>query len=215
MSNAFLSIVAPAAVLSGALLVLPAAPAAESADAVSSSATITTVATAETYAFDSVHSCALFRVQHLKAGQFFGRFNTLEGSFTFDGTGETPPTFDVAIPIESVDTNNGRLDGHLRSPDFFNAAEFPAMTFKSTGATKTGERTWTVTGDLSLLGVTKSITAEVLWTGTATMRDKRSGFEATFTIKRSEFGMNYGVENGSLGDETRVIVSMEGVVRGE
>jgi polyisoprenoid-binding protein YceI len=88
------------------------------------------------------------------------------------------------------------------------------MTFKSTGATKTGERTWTVTGDLTLLGVTKSITAEVLWTGTATMRDKRSGFEATFTIKRSEFGMNYGVENGSLGDETRVVVSMEGVARG-
>ena len=150
MSNAFLSIVAPAAVLSGALLVLPAAPAAESADAASSSATITTVAAAETYGFDSVHSCALFRVQHLKAGQFFGRFNTLEGSFTFDGTGETPPTFDVAIPIESVGTNNGRLDGHLRSPDFFNAAEFPAMTFKSTGATKTGERTWAVTGDLTL-----------------------------------------------------------------
>ena len=109
MPNAFLSLGAPVAVLSGAVLALPAAPAVESTTA---SATVVAANAAEAYGFDSVHSCALFRVQHLKAGQFFGRFNTLEGGFTFDGTGETPPTFDVSIPIESVDTNNSRLDGH-------------------------------------------------------------------------------------------------------
>jgi polyisoprenoid-binding protein YceI len=216
MSMPSLSLLAPAAVLAGALVAIPAAaPSADSAEsALTTSRTVLAESANEAYTFDSVHSCALFRVLHLGAGQFIGRFNILEGGFTFDGTGDSPPTFDVAIPIDSVDTNNGRLDGHLRSPDFFNATEHPRMTFKSTGAKKTGEKTWDVTGELTMNGVTRTITAAVEWTGTATMRDKRSGFEAIFTVKRSEFGIMYGVENGSLGDDTRITVSMEGVVAG-
>jgi len=214
MSMPSLLLLAPAAVLAGALVAVPAARSAAPAEAgLTVERSVLAASAAEAYGFDSVHSCALFRVQHLGAGLFIGRFNVLEGSFTFDGTGDSPPTFDVSIPIDSVDTNNSRLDSHLKSPDFFNATEFPAMIFKSTGATKTGERTWKVSGDLTMLGVTKPVTAEVLWTGTATMRDKRSGFEATFTVDRSDFGMNYGIENGSLGDETRVTVSMEGVAK--
>jgi polyisoprenoid-binding protein YceI len=215
MAMPSLSLLAPAAVVAGALVALPlAAPSAESAAV--TTATTVAASQAEEYAFDSVHSCALFRVQHLGAGQFIGRFNVLEGSFTFDGTGDSPPTFDVAIPIEHVDTNNERLDSHLRSPDFFNETEHPRMTFRSTGAEKTGERTWKLNGDLTILGVTRPITADLEWTGTATMRGtKRSGFEAIFTIDRSDFGMEWGIANGSLGDSTRITVSMEGMVRGE
>lgn len=205
-----ISILAPVAVLAGALVAIPAA--GPSADAAATTSTTLEASAGELYNFDSVHSCALFRVQHLGAGQFIGRFNELEGSFTFDGTGDSPPTFDVAIPIASVDTNNGRLDGHLKNADFFNAVEFPKMTFKSTSAAKTGDRTWNVTGELTMVGVTKTVTAAVEWTGTATMRDKRSGFEAIFTVKRSDFGVMYGVQNGALGDDTRVTVSMEGVL---
>jgi len=212
MAMPSLSLLAPAAVVAGALVAMPlAAPSAESTVATDA---MVAESQADRYEFDSVHSCALFRVLHLGAGQFIGRFNILEGSFTFDGTGDSPPTFDVAIPIESVDTNNSRLDTHLRSPDFFNETEHPRMTFVSTGAEKTGERTWKVEGDLTILGVTRPITADVEWTGTATMRGaKRSGFEAIFTIDRSDFGMEYGLANGTLGDSTRITVSMEGIVR--
>lgn len=214
MSMPSIFLLAPTAVLAGALVAIPAsAPSSAPADsALTTTRTVLAESATEAYVFDSVHSCALFRVLHLGAGQFIGRFNILEGGFTFDGTGDSPPTFDVAIPIDSIDTNNGRLDGHLKSPDFFNSTEFPKMTFKSTGAKKTSEKTWDVTGEITMLGVTKTVTAAVEWTGTASLRGKRSGFEANFTVKRSEFGVMYGIENGAVGDDTRITVSMEGTL---
>lgn len=164
-----------------------------------------------TYSFDSVHSSALFRVHHLQAGQFWGRFNELQGSFTYADGGDAGPTLDVRIPIESVDTNNDSLNRHLKSPDFFNAREYPVMSFKSMSSEKKGENLYHVTGDLTILGVSKKITAPVTWTGSSNMRGRRCGLEAIFEIERSDFGMNWGLDNGSLGDAVKVIVSMEGI----
>jgi polyisoprenoid-binding protein YceI len=167
---------------------------------------------AATYKVDVVHSTALFRVHHLGAGQFWGRFNEITGTFTH-GEG-AKPTFEVEIATESVDTNNDSLDGHLKSPDFFNAKEFPTMRFKSTSAKKKGEGTYDVTGDLTIRGITKRITAEIEHTGERDAGARfgyRCGFEARFTVKRSDFEVSYGVDNGLLGDETRVIVALEGV----
>lgn len=166
--------------------------------------------TAGTYKIDDVHSSAFFRVMHAGAGQFWGRFNDVAGSMTFDAAG-APTAFDISIAIESVDTANEKLDGHLKSPDFFNAAEFPTMTFKSTGVKKLESGMFEVTGDLSMHGVTKSITAVVEVTGHSNMMGKRAGAEAIFSVKRSDFGMNYGVDKGVLGDTTRVLVNLEGV----
>jgi polyisoprenoid-binding protein YceI len=169
---------------------------------------------AVTYTVDSTHSTALFRVHHLGAGQFWGRFNQIDGTFSYaDGTA-SGMSFDLSIPIESIDTNNGQLDGHLKSPDFFNAKEFPAMTFKSTSARAVGDRRYEVKGDLTIHGTTRPITAAIEWTGTSDKgRGTRCGLEATFTVKRSEFGVMYGVSNGMLGDETKVIVGLEGIKR--
>jgi len=174
----------------------------------------TTTATAtETFKVDAVHSTALFRVHHLGAGRFWGRFNDLSGTIT-TGEGGTGLALDVTINTESVDTSNQKLDDHLRSPDFFNAKEFPTMTFKSTAVRPAGSGTFDVTGDLTIRGKTKSITARVEWTGTASMgMGKRCGFEARFTISRSEFEVMYGVENGMVGDEVDVIVGLEAVQR--
>jgi polyisoprenoid-binding protein YceI len=160
---------------------------------------------------DAVHSKALFRVHHLGAGQFWGRFNDVSGSFTFaPGTAEGM-SFDIAIATESVDTGTEDLDQHLRSPDFFSSKDFPKMSFRSTGAKKTGERTYELTGQLTMCGKTKPVTATLEFCGMAdTSRGFKAGFEAQFTIKRSEFGMNYGVGEGTLGDEVRVIVGLEG-----
>ncbi|MBL9141125.1 MAG: YceI family protein [Phycisphaerae bacterium] len=163
---------------------------------------------------DETHSLALFRVHHLGASQFWGRFNDVDGSFTFTpGTAEGMK-FDIAIKTESVDTGADKLDQHLRSPDFFAAKDFPTMTFVSKSAKKTGENTYDLSGDLTIRGTTKPIVAKLEYTGTGEFgMGKKSGFEATFTIKRSEFGVSYMLDKGALGDDVRVVVCLEGNVQ--
>ena len=110
----------------------------------------------------------------------------------------------------SIDTNNERLDNHLKSPDFFNATEFPAMSFKSSSSKAIDETTYEVIGEITLHGVSKPLTVRMHKTGESeNPRGKLIGFETEFVLTRSEFGMTYGVEGGSLGDETKVIVSLE------
>ena len=174
------------------------------------SPTPTTADGPSTWKVDTVHSTALFRVTHMGAGAFWGRFNEPSGEVKWDHTGQACPEFDITIPISSVDSGNSNLDKHLRNADFFNEPEFPNMTFKSTGCTPDGENMWVMTGELTLLGKTKPVNVKLERVGTADLgRGLRSGFEATFTIKRSEHGMNWGVERGSLGDTVRIIVSLE------
>ncbi len=162
------------------------------------------------YGIDGVHSCAMFRVLHAGAGQFWGRFNVLQGSFTMSDD-PSRMAFAIDIPVDSIDTRTKKLDDHLKSPDFFNAAEFPKMSFKSTGAKKLADGMIELSGDFTMHGVTKPITAMAEVTGVSEMMGGRAGVEATFTIKRSEFGMNYGVEKGTLGDSVKIIVNLEGV----
>ena len=170
------------------------------------------IAAKETFNIDSVHSTAIFRVQHLGAGNFYGRFNELEGTIDWDA--EDGPSFDVSIKIESVDSGNEALDKHLKNADFFDAKQFPTMTFKSTGAKKMGDN-WKVTGEMTMHGVTKPVEVDMEFVGRADVgRGDRVGFETTFTVKRSDFGMNWGVENGALGDATKIIVSLEGIKAG-
>ena len=121
----------------------------------------------------------------------------------------------AGVAIDSVDSGNDKLDGHLRSPDFFNSKEFPKMSFKSTGAKKAANGMFEVMGDLTMHGVTKSITAMVEITGQSGMMGQRGGAEATFTVKRSEFGMTYGIDKGAIGKSVRVIVGMEATTGGK
>lgn len=163
------------------------------------------------YNLDSVHSTALFRVQHMGAGNFWGRFNDVNGTVTFTPA-DDKKTFDfkIDIPMEGIDSGNAKLDQHLKSPDFFNAKEHEKMSFKSTEIERLSQHVWDVTGDLTINGTTKSVIALVRFIGTADMgRGHRAGFEASFDIKRSDFKMNYGIENGMLGDMTHIVVAME------
>ncbi|RJP34917.1 MAG: YceI family protein [Phycisphaerales bacterium] len=167
---------------------------------------------ADAYKIDPVHSTAIFRVQHFGAGQFYGRFNDVSGQFTFDGSSAESLTFDVTVKVDSVDTGTAKLDGHLKSPDFFNARENPTLTFRSKSAKLVRGATYSVTGELTIHGVTKSVTVNVEHAGTADQgQGKRCGFEAIFELQRSDYGMTYGIDRGMLGDDTRVIVSLEGV----
>lgn len=160
------------------------------------------------YAVDSVHSTALFRTHHLGAGQFWGRFNDLAGTIEVDEN-DTPITMSITIDVDSVDTNNERLDRHLKSPDFFSAREHPEMSFSATSIEPAGDGVYKVTGNLSMRGTIQEISAEVQHTGTSNAMGGRIGFEARFDVKRSEFGIMYGVENGAVGDEVKVIVGLE------
>ena len=156
---------------------------------------------------DAVHSTAIFRVHHVGAGMFYGRFNDVTGMIALSGDA---PSFDVSIAIDSVDSSNERLDSHLKSPDFFNAVEFPTMSFKSSSVKSVGDNKYEVTGEITMHGVTKPLTVNMEKTGHVDgRRGEMVGFETEFELIRSEFGMNYGVESGSLGDKVKVIVALE------
>ena len=170
--------------------------------------TKSTGAVAQTWTIDDVHSMALFRVQHMGAGMFWGRFDGVSGTVTT--AGDDTPAFDITIDVGSVSSGNDKLNGHLKSPDFFSVKEFPTMSFKSTKATRGSDGVWDVVGDLTMHGVTKPITAKVEQTGRMKARGGEAiGFEAVFNVDRSQFGMNYGVEKGAIGKDVRVIVGLE------
>ncbi len=168
-------------------------------------------AAAETYQVDPVHTYVLFRIKHLDVGYSYGRFVEPRGGFAYDTEGQGLSAIEMQVAAANVDTDVEKRDNHLRSPDFFDAEKHPDITFKSTGVQKTGEGRYEVTGDLTLLGVTRSVTvpAEATGAGDDPWGNYRMGFEAVFTVKRSDFGMDF-MMNG-LGDEVELTVSVEGI----
>lgn len=171
------------------------------------------IATAKTYTIDAAHTAVVFRVNHLGFSNVFGRFNDFGGALDFDGDW-TNGTVELTIQTASVDTAVGKRDDHLRSPDFFNAAEFPTMKFTSTGIKKASGTTGTLTGELTLLGVTKPITLDVTFNKVGPHPSPQmagvevAGFSATTTVKRSEFGMKTMVPN--VGDDIQIWIEVEG-----
>jgi len=167
---------------------------------------------AQTFKIDPVHSTVVFGIDHLGVAKFYGRFNTISGSFVIDRDNPSNSSIAVEIQADSVDTNNDGRDRHLKGPDFFDAKQFPTITFESTKIERAGTDKWNVTGDVTLHGVTKPMTATVDITG---MRDTgRQGYKAglatTFTVTRSEFGMTKYIAEGALGDEVTLMVGLEG-----
>ncbi len=165
-----------------------------------------------TYRVDPVHSSIVFRVKHMNTAFVYGRFNRFSGTLVVDEKNPERSSVQLEIDLNSVDTGNSQRDDHLRNPDFFNTRQFPKATFKSTRVRKINDTTVEVQGNLTLRGVTKPLTVRVTFTGKG--RNPRGqeiiGFETTFTIKRSAFGINYGL-NGGLSDEVRVTISVEAI----
>lgn len=163
-------------------------------------------ALAEDYELDPAHSSFYFKVGHLNASYVYGRFNAPEGKFTLSDN----PSFEFTVPIASIDTANQKRDDHLKSPDFFNAREFPVMTFKSTEVAPT-DAGYDVTGELSIHGVTKTVTIPLTKVGQAQMPPgtHRTGFATEHTIKRSDFGMDNMLN--LVGDEVTLLISFEGI----
>lgn len=158
---------------------------------------------------DKSHSKVGFAITHLMISEVEGHFGEFDITATASDTfGDAE--FMVDIKTTSIDTDNGRRDDHLRSADFFDAEKFPAITFKSTGYEKTGEKTFTLTGDLTMHGVTKPVTLEGKVNGIIT--DQRSqklkaGLKLTGTVNRLDFGV--GGETATLGNEVGLTINLE------
>jgi polyisoprenoid-binding protein YceI len=170
-----------------------------------------TVAAAANYTIDPNHTYPHFAVNHLGFSTLHGRFNTSSGKLSMD-MGAKKGALELTIDTASIDTAQGKRDEHLRGPDFFNAKEFPSMTFKSTAVNFSGDKVTSVSGDLTLMGTTKPVTLQVqrMACGLNPFSKKETcGFDASGAIKRSEFGMKYGIPN--LGDDIVLYISLEAV----
>jgi polyisoprenoid-binding protein YceI len=165
----------------------------------------------ETYEVDLEHSSITFRIKHLGITYVYGRFNDMSGILKIDNQTPANSSVQVSAKTESVDTNVPKRDDHLRSPDFFDAKKFPTISFTSKSFKKLDEDTYEVAGSLNLHGITRPLTVTVEHTGSG--KDPwggyRTGYETTFTIKRSDFGMTTML-NG-VGDEVRITLSIEGI----
>lgn len=167
---------------------------------------------ADTYEIDAVHSHALYKIKHLNVAYQYGRFKEMKGMVVVDDKTPSNSKVEVVIPTASVDSNHPKRDEHLKSPDFFDAAKYPTLTFKSTQVKKLSADSYEVLGNLTLHGVTKAVkfTFKKTGEGKGMQGEYRMGGEGTLTINRSDFGMKYGLP-GVLGDRVDIMLSFEGI----
>jgi|CXWL01.1.fsa_nt_gi polyisoprenoid-binding protein YceI len=173
-------------------------------------------ATPESYTLNPYHTYPYFEIDHWGVSTVRGVFKKSSGKFTIDRAAKTG-SVELTVETASIDTGDGdkgsrprSRDEHLRTADFFNVAEFPRMTFKSTGVKFAGDNPAEVAGQLTLLGVTKPLTLKVdRWVCRDNPINKKPmcGGNASGTLKRTDFGMKYQVPNVS--DELRIVLAFE------
>jgi len=173
-------------------------------------------AQAENYKVDSLHSFPHFGVEHFGVTTMWGRFDKMSGNFTIDRAAKKA-SVELTIETASVTTGDNdkgsrprSRDEHLRQADFFNTAEFPRMTYKSTNVKFNGDNPSEIEGQLTLLGVTKPVTIKIdKWVCREHPMNKRAmcGGDASGSFKRTDFGMKYGVP--ALSDEVKLKIGFE------
>ena len=167
-----------------------------------------------TWALDPSHSSVAFSVRHLGLSKVRGRFSSFTGDVVV-ADDPTQSSVNVAIDVTSIDTRDDKRDEHLRTNDFFNAPEFPTMTFASTSVSGGGSD-WQVTGDLTIRGITRQVTLDVTFEGTAPdpWGGSRAAFTATTEVDREQFGMtwNAALETGGVVVGKRVKIEIEAEV---
>lgn len=169
-----------------------------------------TVFAADTYNVDPVHTFSTFRIKHLDIGYTYGQFTAASGSFTFDKDAPEKSSVNIIISADSISTHDAKRDKHLNSPDFFNTKLYKELSFKSTSVKKLSDTEFEVAGDLTIHGITKQITTKLTKVGEGLdpWGMTRMGFETSFDIKRSDFGLGFMLDK--VGDEVNVGFSVEG-----
>jgi polyisoprenoid-binding protein YceI len=170
---------------------------------------------ADTYTIDKDHSEATFQVRHL-VSKVSGKFDDFNGSINLDPKNPAGSSVEFRIKAASINTGVTDRDQHLRTPDFFDAAKYPEITFKSTSIKPSGKKdVYNVTGNLTMRGVTKQITLPVAFLGF--IRDPwgndKAGFSLTTTVNRKDYGINWNkaLDNGGvlLGDDVDISINLE------
>lgn len=167
------------------------------------------------WSFDKSHSKIQFDVAHLVISEVSGQFHDYQGTVTSSKEDFSDAKIDFSIDVKSIDTDEEKRDGHLQSPDFFNVAKYPNITFKSTSINSIGINVYKLTGDFTMLGVTKEITLNAKYGGT--VKDPygniKAGFKITGIINRADFGLKYNsvMDTGGLmiGEEITITCRVE------
>lgn len=172
---------------------------------------------ASRWVIDPSHTTVEFAVRHMMIATVKGRFAGVEGYILADPSDLTTAQAEVTIDATSVDTREPQRDEHLRSPDFFDAASFPKITFKSREIRRKGQDEYEMTGDLTIRGVTRPVTLSLTSEGQA--RDpwgnERAAFTVSGKVNRKDFGLNWNMvlEAGGIlvGEEVRISVEVEAI----
>ena len=168
-----------------------------------------------TWTIDTAHSEIGFKVKHLVISTVSGKFNSFEGKLEGDPNDLINAKISFSADIDSINTGNEQRDGHLKSADFFDAANHPKLTFTSTFIEKSGDAEYKVTGDLTIRGTTKPITLNVEFGGVHNnlYGQTVTGFEITGKIKRLEYGLTWNAVTEAGGvvvsDEVKLVIDAE------
>ncbi len=180
-------------------------------------AALPALAETETFTFDKAHTLVGFRIRHF-VSKVEGRFKDFDGTIWIDRANPSASKVELTIQAASIDTANENRDKDLRSDNFFDAAKFPTITFKSTKVVAKGSESYEVTGDFTMHGVTKSITVPVKHGGFVKVKGRngmgeKTGFDITFPLNRKDFGITWNrpLDTGGfmLSDDVDINVQVE------
>ena len=164
------------------------------------------------YKLDEQHTQILFAIKHEGISTFYGRLGKVSGTLNFDQAKPENSALNVAVDTTTIDTHVPALDSSVPN-DLFQADKFPSATFVSTNVARTGDNAGTVTGNLTIAGVTRPVVLNVTFNGGRgtgePMQPYRLGFDATATLKRSDFGLNHVIWDGFVSDEVTLMIEAE------
>jgi polyisoprenoid-binding protein YceI len=167
---------------------------------------------AATWTADKAHSRLGFNITHLMVSEVDGSFRSFTATIKSDKPDFSDAVFELSAEVASINTDNDKRDEHLRTADYFDVAKYPAITFKSTSVKKGSGKNYTITGNLTMHGVTKAVKLSGVLVGQGTHPYTKKpivGFKFTGSVKRLEFGIGKDSGTAALGDEVEIVATGE------
>lgn len=167
------------------------------------------------WVLDPMHSEVQFKIKHLVISTVTGSFTSFQGTAQSEGDEFENAQVEFTLDVDSVNTNQEQRDQHLKAEDFFDAAKYPKISFQSTSFTKASGNEYKLTGDLTVKDITKPVTLDVEYGGTAVdfYGNTKAGFEVTGKINRKEYGLTWGgiTEAGAIvvGEDVKLVMSVQ------
>lgn len=180
---------------------------------------IPVIAQSQTWKIDPVHSSVRFSVKHMLITEVVGQFKEYDATLTTSKADFSDAKLEATINIQSIDTDNEKRDAHLNSEDFFYSEKYPKISFKSNSVEQIDEKTFRITGDLTIRGITKTVVFETSYGGTITdpYGNSRSGWQASTTVNRFDFGLKWNqvMEIGGLlvGEEIKINIDAQFILQ--